>query len=158
MEIAIQVSGGQVRREKTGVEALVDEALLAEELGFGTAFAPDHYVYEVLGNLQREVAAYELFFVEGASFEFRDGDLPAAADSGPFYVQVFAGRDRRASERLLGELQSAGYAVRVFSEKEAGGMLYKVRVGGYEQESGARETAAKLRESGYSGAWVTRLD
>ncbi len=62
MEFAIQVSGGQVRRDKTGIEALVDDAVLAEELGFSTVFVPDHYVAEALGQLQRDIPMYEMFF------------------------------------------------------------------------------------------------
>lgn len=63
MEFAIQVSGGQVRRQKTGIEAVVDDALVAEGLGFSTVFVPDHYVSEALGQVQREIPMYEMFFV-----------------------------------------------------------------------------------------------
>ncbi len=63
MEFAIQVSGGQVRRDKAGIEALIDDSVLAEELGFGTVFVPDHYVSEALGTLQRDIPMYEMFFV-----------------------------------------------------------------------------------------------
>jgi probable F420-dependent oxidoreductase len=63
MEFAIQVGGGQVRHDQTGIEAIVDEALLAESLGFSAVFVPDHYVFEVLGTLQTTTPAYELFFV-----------------------------------------------------------------------------------------------
>ncbi len=63
MKFAIQVGGGQVRRDKTGIEAIIDEAVLAEELGFDTAFVPDHYVFESLGALQTDIPAYELNFV-----------------------------------------------------------------------------------------------
>ena len=63
MEFAIQVGGGQVRHAQTGIEAIVDEAQLAESLGFGTVFVPDHYVFEVIGQLQPDTPAYELFFV-----------------------------------------------------------------------------------------------
>lgn len=62
MEFAIQVSGGQVRRDKTGIEALIDDAILAEELGFSTVFVPDHYVAEAIGQLQRDIPMYEMFF------------------------------------------------------------------------------------------------
>jgi probable F420-dependent oxidoreductase len=63
MEFAIQVGGGQIRHDKTGIEAIVEEAQLAESLGFTTVFVPDHYVFEVLGTLQTSTPAYELFFV-----------------------------------------------------------------------------------------------
>ena len=63
MQFAIQVGGGQVRHDTTGIEAIVEETQLAESLGFDVVFVPDHYVFESLGNLQTETAAYELFFV-----------------------------------------------------------------------------------------------
>lgn len=63
MEFAIQVGGGQVRHDKTGIEAIVEETQLAEALGFAVAFVPDHYVFEVIGQLQPDTPAYELFFV-----------------------------------------------------------------------------------------------
>jgi probable F420-dependent oxidoreductase len=63
MELAVQIGGGQVRRDKPGIEGIVEQAVLAEKLGFSTAFVPDHYVAEALGKLQTETPLYELFFV-----------------------------------------------------------------------------------------------
>jgi cell division protein FtsN len=81
-----------------------------------------------------------------------------AGGAGPFFVQVFAGRDRAAADRLVQELRAAGQPVRVVTESESGGTLYKVRVGGYGAEGGARAAADQLRRAGYTGAWVTRVD
>ncbi len=63
MQFAVQVGGGQVRHDTTGIEAIVEETQLAESLGFDVVFVPDHYVFESLGTLQPETPAYELFFV-----------------------------------------------------------------------------------------------
>jgi probable F420-dependent oxidoreductase len=63
MEFAIQVGGGQVGHSKTGIEAIVEDSVLAEALGFSAVFVPDHYVFEALGVLQAAVPAYEMFFV-----------------------------------------------------------------------------------------------
>lgn len=63
MEFAIQVGGGQVRHEQSGIEAIVEETQLAESLGFHVVFVPDHYVFEALGTLQVDRPAYEMFFV-----------------------------------------------------------------------------------------------
>ena len=63
MEFAIQVGGGQTRRDQIGIEAIVEDTVLAEKLGFGTVFVPDHYVAETLGTLQTEIPLYEMFFV-----------------------------------------------------------------------------------------------
>jgi cell division septation protein DedD len=88
------------------------------------------------------------------------GPKPKAstADRGPFYVQVFAGRDRRAAESLVGQLQAADYSVRLFTDRSGGDALFKVRVGGYADESEARSTAEDLVQKGYGGAWVTRVE
>ncbi len=63
MQFAIQVGGGQVRHDQTGIEAIIEEAQLAESLGFTVVFVPDHYVFEVLGTLQTSTPAYEMFLV-----------------------------------------------------------------------------------------------
>ena len=63
MRFAIQVGGGQVRHDQTGLEAIIEETQLAESLGFDVVFVPDHYVFESLGNLRTETPAYELFLV-----------------------------------------------------------------------------------------------
>lgn len=80
----------------------------------------------------------------------------AAASGGDYYVQVFAGRDRKAAEGLIAKLQSEGDRVRLFSEKEGQGSLFKVRVGGFADEEGARKAAGDLVRRGYAGAWVTK--
>jgi len=63
MQFAVGIAGGQVRHDQTGVESIVEQAVLAESLGFDVAFVPDHYVFEQLGKLQTDGATYELFFV-----------------------------------------------------------------------------------------------
>ncbi len=85
-------------------------------------------------------------------------DPAPAASSGSFFVQIAAVRDRSAAERLIEELRGGGYTVRLFSEAEGRGALYKVRVGGYETEEQAREAVKGLVNKGYQGAWVTRVD
>jgi probable F420-dependent oxidoreductase len=63
MKFAINVASGQIQHEKTGIDAMVAETRMAEDLGFDTAFVPDHYVFEALGQLQTERPAWEVFFV-----------------------------------------------------------------------------------------------
>jgi cell division septation protein DedD len=93
-----------------------------------------------------------------------DSAQPAPAEKrpeygpGPYYVQVFAGRDRRAAEGLVEKLQSEGEQVRLFSEREGSGALYKVRVGGFATEDAARDAAETLGGRGYAGSWVTRVE
>ncbi len=78
----------------------------------------------------------------------------AQADEGHYYAQVSALRDQGAAAELIDMLKAQGYGVRLFSEREGQGMLYKVRVGGYATEQQARVMVAKLRKTGYPGAWV----
>ena len=63
IEFAIQLGGSQVRQDRSGIDSLVEEACLAESVGFGTAFVADHYIFERIGVLQTDQPAYELFFV-----------------------------------------------------------------------------------------------
>lgn len=79
-----------------------------------------------------------------------------ASPGGPWFVQVFAGRDRRAAEGLVRDLEGQGYPARLEAQREGRGRLFKVRVGGYPTEGAARDAAGKLRGEGHGGAWVTR--
>lgn len=87
-----------------------------------------------------------------------DTEPVEASSSGSFYVQVFAGRDRESAEALVRELTGKGHPVRLFSEREGRGALYKVRVGGYATREEAGGMADRLRQDGYSGAWVTSVE
>jgi cell division septation protein DedD len=80
---------------------------------------------------------------------------PAAVPTGPWKVQVFAGRDRQAAERLVGTLKAGGWPVQLHSVPEGSGSLLKVRVGGYPDRAAAEAAATKLRAQGQTGAWVT---
>jgi cell division septation protein DedD len=84
---------------------------------------------------------------------------PAPSD-GPFFVQVFAGRDRRTVERLVAELRRGGYPVMLDSEAEGGGggALFRIRVGGYPGEADALHAARNLKAEGFRDAFVTRRD
>jgi cell division septation protein DedD len=77
---------------------------------------------------------------------------------GPFFVQVFAGRDRDSATRIVEALEKRGYRGRLDSQTDAEGRLYKVRVGGYPSDREARDAAEELRQLGYDGSWVTRID
>ncbi len=83
---------------------------------------------------------------------------PPAAAGGPFFVQVFAGRDRRAAEEVVRTLTGRGYPVSVQGEREGRGALFKVRVGGYRDRAEAQATADKLKNEGQAGAWVTKQE
>ena len=85
-------------------------------------------------------------------------DSPRARGSdGPFFVQVWAGRDREAAELLVDKLQREGYPVRLFSDRVESDSLYKVRVGGFATEPEARSMSEELAGKGYRGAWVTAV-
>jgi cell division septation protein DedD len=82
---------------------------------------------------------------------------PPAVRAGDYWVQVFAGRDRRSAEGQYEALKSAGFAVRLFAEKEGEGSLFKVRVGGFASRGEADAAAQQLQQRGFAGAWVTKL-
>jgi hypothetical protein len=82
----------------------------------------------------------------------------AATATGPFYVQLFAGRDKASAEGLYRGLSDRGYRVRLDTERAGDGVLYRVRVGGYAAKPDAEVLAKRLRGEGYSDAWVTRVD
>ncbi len=63
MKLAAEVGGGHGRAGGTGIDAIVEDARMAEDLGFAAVLIPDHYVFEVIGELQPERPAYDLFFV-----------------------------------------------------------------------------------------------
>jgi len=62
MEIAVQVGAELSTSGEAGIEAMVAQAVLAERLGFDAVFVPDHYVYEVNGQLRPDLPAYDCFF------------------------------------------------------------------------------------------------
>jgi cell division septation protein DedD len=82
----------------------------------------------------------------------------SAPAAGPFYVQLFAGRDKASAERLVRGLGDRGYRVRLDTEPAGDALLYRVRVGGYAAKPDAEVLAERLRKDGYPDAWVTRVD
>lgn len=112
--------------------------------------------FDTMQGGEKEAEPGRQVAVEGA--QAPTTTLPTPASAGPNFVQVFAGRDRKAAESLFDQLKSAGYPARVFSEREGAGGLFKVRVGGYATEDEARSAAARLQKEGFAGAWVTRVE
>ena len=116
--------------------------------------------FDTMQGGEKEAEPGRQVAVEGAQAQ-APTPPPAAstpASAGPNFVQVFAGRDRKAAESLFDQLKAAGYPARVFSERDGPGGLFKVRVGGYATEEEARSAAAKLQKEGFAGAWVTRIE
>ena len=64
MEFAIVLGGGQVGQViSKGIDNIVEQAQLAESLGFTAVFVPDHYVFEEMGDFKKGQPAYEIFFL-----------------------------------------------------------------------------------------------
>lgn len=80
----------------------------------------------------------------------------AAAGTGPWFVQVFAGRDRKAAEDVVKRIVAGGHAVRMETERDGAESLFKVRVGGFATREDADREAQKLRSEGQGGAFVVR--
>jgi hypothetical protein len=83
---------------------------------------------------------------------------PPPADTGKYYVQVFAGRDRTSAERLVSQLKEKGFPVRMNTLREGQGALYKVKVGGYPDRETAAGIAEQLKSAGFPGAWIPPVD
>jgi cell division protein FtsN len=58
---------------------------------------------------------------------------------------------------LVRELKGRDYPVRLLSEREGQGALYRVRVGGYKTEPAAEAAGRELQSRGYS-TWVVSGD
>jgi cell division protein FtsN len=82
------------------------------------------------------------------------GPLPATP--GSWFVQVFAGRDPEAAQVVVRALGAKGWPVKVESQREGSGALYRVRVGGFTTREAADAAVQRLRGEGQSGAWVTK--
>ena len=84
-------------------------------------------------------------------------ETPKAAtpkSDGDFFVQVGAMRDRSSATEVIDGLQKQGYPVRLFTEGDGAGRLYKVRVGGYPTRQAASGARDKLRTTGHDGAFL----
>lgn len=80
---------------------------------------------------------------------------PAVDEGGPYFVQVFAGRDQSAADAVLERLRTDGWrAAPVVQREGQGGRLVRVRVGGYRTEDDARQAAQQLQRGGYPDAWI----
>lgn len=83
---------------------------------------------------------------------------PVPVTPGPWFVQVFVGRDRQAAEDVVRSLRSKQYPVRIDSIAEGGaGRLFKVRVGGFPTKGDADGAADKLHGDGHNATWVVRI-
>ena len=82
---------------------------------------------------------------------------PVAAGSGPWFVQVFVGRDRASAEEVVRTLRAQGYPVRTDATQEGGsGSLYKVRVGGFATRESAEAAVDRLHRDGQASTWVVK--
>jgi cell division septation protein DedD len=128
-----------------------------------------------LGNVEQDTvdAAEKLTFFDTLAGQGKEAEpkreaapsAPAGASAstpppsaGPWYVQVFVGRDRSAAEEVVRTLRGKGYPVRADAVSEGrSGSLYKVRVGGFGTKDAADASADKLHKDGQSSTWVVRV-
>jgi cell division protein FtsN len=92
-----------------------------------------------------------------AGTDARESRQPPAGSAGPWYVQVFAGRDKETADVLIRSLSQKGHSVRLDTRREGSGALYRVQVGGFATREAADSAADRLRREGQAGAWVTRV-
>ena len=82
---------------------------------------------------------------------------PVASGAGPWFVQVFVGRDRATAEEVVKTLRAKGYPVRAEAVREgATTSLFKVRVGGFPTREAADAAADRLHRDGQPSTWVVR--
>jgi len=82
----------------------------------------------------------------------------APVSPGPWFVQVFVGRDRQAAEEVVRSLRAKRFPVRIDAVAEgSSGSLFKVRVGGFTTKEAADAGAERLHGEGHSGTWVVRV-
>ena len=81
-----------------------------------------------------------------------------AVTPGPWFVQVFVGRDRQAAEEVVRSLRAKRYPVRIDAVAEgSSGRLFKVRVGGFPTKEAADLGAERIHGDGHTGTWVVRV-
>ena len=126
-----------------------------------------------LGNVEKEAvdASEKLTFFDTLSGSGKEAEPdrearakaasppPAAAEvtPGPWFVQVFVGRDRQAAEEVVRTLRGQRYPVRIDAVAEGTGSLFKVRVGGFPTKEAADQGAERLHGDGHNGTWVVRV-
>ena len=82
---------------------------------------------------------------------------PVASAPGPWFVQVFVGRDRAAAEEVVKTLRAKGYPVRTEAVREgASTSLFKVRVGGFPTREAADAAVDRLHRDGQASTWVVK--
>ncbi len=81
--------------------------------------------------------------------------LPVAT-GGPFLVQVLATTERAAAAAMVSHLKSRGFPAQLSSGDFKGQVLFRVRVGGYADESSARRVAQAITDREGLQTWVTR--
>jgi hypothetical protein len=127
-----------------------------------------------LGNVEREVvdASEKLTFFDTLSGPGKEAEPAREAQSkvsapetpevpvtpGPWFVQVFVGRDRQAAEEVVRSLRAKRYPVRIDAVSEgSSGRLFKVRVGGFPTKEAAVLGAERIHGDGHGGTWVVRV-
>lgn len=89
-----------------------------------------------------------------AASDARPAERPSP--EGLYVVQVFAGRDRKAAEAVVSQLEQKGWTARLSATREGAQTTYKVRVGGWADRTDADAAAGRLQAAGHAGAWVVR--
>ena len=85
-----------------------------------------------------------------------EGGSAGDAEAGTFTVQVLAATQRSAAEELVARLEGRGYRARLVVGEKDGERIYRVRVGGYRDETAAREAAAAIERQEGLRTWVIR--
>lgn len=150
---AVTMADGRVIQDRSGVES-------------GEVSAEDGLTYfdTVEGGQKESEPGRQARTVEtgsvstGTTEPAREEQPVLEQRRGPWFVQVFAGRDRTSAERLVATLEEKGYPVKMQTVREGQGALYKVKIGGYPEREDASKVAEELKRNGFPGAWIPPIN
>lgn len=107
-------------------------------------------------------ASAPLKTVNSAEAAEPDADDPEgmqeSAKAKQFTVQVIATSSKTKAQEQLSVLKSKGYKPFLDQEQTGAGLIFKVRVGKYEDSTSARQMVARLKKDFKLEPWVTMLD
>lgn len=88
--------------------------------------------------------------------EQTDANVSEAKSTVEYRIQVAAPATREEAEDVIAKLTAMGYHANVARAIVRNAEVFRVRVGPFETLQSAEEVAERLRQDGFSGAWIVR--
>jgi cell division septation protein DedD len=83
-------------------------------------------------------------------------DAPSATGESGYKIQIAAANTEEEGRAIVGRLAEAGYRSYMLGVAVNNAEVFRVRVGPFDTLESAQAIASKLRQDGYSDAWITR--